>query len=65
MKCLALCTLFIEQIDQYSHDSRFNLIGLLTNSTQRICIVATGGREPATLRSLVRLLTDSATHVHN
>ena len=26
-----------------SHESRFNLFGLLTNSTQRICLVARAG----------------------
>ena len=37
------------------HESRFNLFGLLTNNTQRICLVASGGRKHAvTFRSLVR-----------
>ena len=37
-----------------SHESRFYLHGLLTNSTQRICLVTSGGHEPVTFRSLVR-----------
>ena len=36
------------------HESRLNLFGLLTNSTQRICLVASGGRKPMIFRSLVR-----------
>ena len=34
-----------------SHESRFNLFGLLTN-TQRLSLVASGGRDPVTFRSL-------------
>ena len=34
----------------------FNLLGLLTNSTQRICLVASGGCEPVTFRSLSPML---------
>ena len=37
-----------------SHENRFNLFGQLTNSTQRICLVARSGREPVTFRLLVR-----------
>ena len=34
-----------------SHESRFNLFGLLTNSTQRIYLVARAGLERVTFRS--------------
>ena len=37
-----------------SHESRFNLFGLLTNSTQRICLVARAGLELVTFRSQSR-----------
>ena len=43
--------------------SRFNLFGLLTNSTQRICLVARGGREPVRLRSQSPTLSLCTTHV--
>ena len=39
-----------------SHESRFNLFGLLTNSTQRICLVARAELELVTLRSQSRRL---------
>ena len=37
-----------------SHESRFNLFGLLTNSTLRICLVARGGLKLVTFRSQSR-----------
>ena len=37
--------------------SRFNLFGLLTNSTPRLCLVASGRLEPVTLRSLSMTLS--------
>ena len=47
-----------------SHDSRFNLFWLLTNSTQRIRLVASGGREPVSFRSLASPpLSRYTTHV--
>ena len=53
-KSLVQCTLFITSI-VYSHEGRFNLFVILTNSTQRIlCIVVSGGRKLVTFRSLVR-----------
>ena len=45
------------------HESRFNLFGLLTNSTQRICLVARGGRELVTFRSLSPTLSLYTTRV--
>ena len=46
-----------------SHESRFNLFGLLTNNTQRICLVAKGGRELVTFRSQSPTLSLFTTHV--
>ena len=40
-----------------------NLFGLLTNSTHRICLVTSGGREPVTFRSLSPTLSLYKTHV--
>ena len=42
---------YIKKIN--SHESRFNLFGILTISTQRIYPVVIGGREPVTFSSLV------------
>ena len=53
---------FIYYINSY--ESRFNLFGLLTNSTQRICLVASGGREPVTFRSQSLTLSRYTTHVY-
>ena len=44
-------------------ESKFILFGLLTNSTQRICLVARGGRILVTLRSLSSTLFRYTTHV--
>ena len=48
------------------HENRFNLFGLLTNSTQRIymsCGVVRGGRDLVTFRSQSRTLSLYTTHV--
>ena len=37
--------------------------GLLTNSTQRICLVVSGGSEPVTFRSLSTTPSRYITHV--
>ena len=47
-----------------SHESRFNLFGLLTNSTQRICLVASGECEPVTFKSQNPTLSRYTTHLH-
>ena len=47
----------------HSHESRFNLFGLLTNNTQRIYLVASGGRELMTFRSQSPTLSRYTTHV--
>ena len=47
----------------YINRSIANLFGLLTNSTQRICLVARGGREPVRLRSQSPTLSLYTTHV--
>ena len=52
---------FIDYIN--SHESRFNLFVLLTNSTQRICLVARVGRELVTFRSLNPTISLYTTHV--
>ena len=57
--CNALCLLHIN-----SHESRFNLLGILTNSTQRVCLVARGGREFVTFRSQSPMFSLYTTHVH-
>ena len=48
-----------------SHETRFNLFWLLTNSTQRICLVARGGRELVTFISQSPTLSLYTTHVDN
>ena len=56
--------LYLLHIQIRSQESRFHLFGLLTNSsTQRICPVAAGGRDPVTLRSLVHRLVDCPTQL--
>ena len=50
-----------------SDESRFNLFGLLTNSTQRICLVARAGLELVTFRSQSRRFPSTphmSTNIH-
>ena len=46
-----------------SHESRFNLFALLTNSTQCICLVTSGGRETVTFSSQSPTLSRYRSHI--
>ena len=45
-----------------SHESRFDLFGLLTNFKLGMCFIAASGRKPVTLRSLVQPSNSTMTH---